>query len=60
MFSSILLGVKIEGVAEAVEETYYYRRCYERAMFVPPPLTPVMPPTEVEITVAIRVTFMIE
>jgi len=54
------LGVKIVGVAGAVEETYYYPSYYERAMVVPPAPTPIMPPTEVEVTVSIRVTFMIE
>jgi len=55
------LGVKIVGVAGAVEETYYSPYYYEYGMVVPVPTpTPIMPPTEVEVTVAIRVTFMIE
>ncbi len=56
------LGVKIVGVAAATEETYYYYPYRYEALLdvaaVPP--TPIMPPTEVEITVMVKVTYIIE
>lgn len=58
------LGVKIVGVASAIEETYYsYPYPYEYAYPIPAPTpapTTIMPPTEMEISVMVRVTFLIE
>ena len=56
------LGVTIIGVASATEETYHYpyRRLIETYATAPVPPTPIMPPTEVEITVMVRVTYIIE
>jgi len=53
------LGVKIVGVAGAVEEAYTPYRGYEY-LDVAVAATPIMPPTELQITVAVKVTFMIE
>jgi hypothetical protein len=53
------LGVKIVGVAGAVEEAYTpYRGYYGVESTIG--ATPIMPPTELQITVAVKVTFMIE
>lgn len=56
------LGMKIVGVASATEETYYYP--YSGVAYagapVPAPPTPIIPPTEVEITIVVRVTYIIE
>lgn len=53
------LGVKTVGIASAVEEVYpYERRGPERAALTAQML--VMPPTEVEIRVTVKVTFIIE
>jgi hypothetical protein len=57
------LGVKIVGVAKA-EEAYYYRPHYPmvleaRAAVITPP-TPIMPPTEVEVIITVKVVFIIE
>jgi len=56
------LLVKIIGVASATEETYYYPYSgrFEVYPTPAPPPTSIMPPTEVEITVMIRVTYIIE
>lgn len=56
------LGVRIVGIASAVEEAYRpYREEWYGAPPVPtPPPTPIVPPTEVEVTVMIKVTFIIE
>jgi len=56
------LGVKIVGVASAIEGTYYqYPYRYEYAIPAPTPTPmPIMPPTELEISVMVEVTFMIE
>ena len=59
------LGVEIIGVASADETSYYPSSYYEGISFAvtapaPAPPTPIMPPTEVEVTVMIRVVFMIE
>ena len=58
------LEVKIIGVAGADETGYYpspyYYPYYDVAVIAPRPPTPVMPPTEVEVTVMIRVIFIIE
>lgn len=55
------LGMKIIGVASAAEDTYYYT--YSKAEYaytVAPAPTPIIPPTEVEITVVVRVSYIIE
>jgi len=60
------LEFKIIGVASATEETGYYPyydswRSYSFMYPVPMPTPPqIMPPTEVEVTVTIRVTYIIE
>jgi len=57
------LAVKIIGVASATEETGYYPSSYyyDYALVVPAaPPSPIMPPTEVEVTITIRVTYIIE
>jgi len=56
------LGVKIVGVAGAVEETTYsYYEGWRGAVVVPIPTpAPIMPPTELEVSVVIKITFMIE
>jgi len=58
------LAVKIIGVASATEETGYYPSPYyypyDIAVIGASPPTPIMPPTEVEVTVTIRVTYIIE
>ena len=60
------LEIKIIGVAGATEETGYYPSpyYYEYSLYVPaapiPAPSPIMPPTEVEVTVMIRVTYIIE
>ncbi|MEM1587207.1 MAG: SIMPL domain-containing protein [Candidatus Bathyarchaeia archaeon] len=54
------LGVKITGVASATEDTYYAYSRAEYAYSVAPVPTPIMPPTEMEITITVRVTYIIE
>jgi len=58
------LGVKIIGVASADETGYYPSPYYYEYTFAYPAPTPaapqIMPPTEVEVTVTIRVTYIIE
>jgi len=60
------LGVKIIRVASADEtgyylSPYYYDYGYSFAVPAPIPAPPrIMPPTEVEVTVTIRVTYIIE
>ncbi len=53
------LGVKIVGVAYAVEEAYHYPYYYMGVELVALP-TPIMPPAEVGITVIVRVAYIIE
>jgi len=55
------LGVRVVGVMSATEETFTspYRFKVEIAE-TPTPVTPIMPPSEVEVTVLLRVVFIIE
>ncbi|MEM2897130.1 MAG: SIMPL domain-containing protein [Candidatus Bathyarchaeia archaeon] len=52
-------GVKIVGVASVSEETGYYPSEYKVGI-AEAFATPIMPPREVEVTITIRATFMIE